>query len=158
MLSGEPSRAVAAPALACGFAAGALLDVIVLHEILQWHHLFSARHAAGTLRGLQWNLRWDGVFELVSLALLGGAVASLVAARPDAPARRAAAWLALAGWGLFNVVDEFVFHLVLGAHHIRGDSRGSPADWTFFGAGALLFALGVYGASRSRVQPSRARV
>ena len=150
--SSARSEADALAALAFGFGAGALLDVIVLHELLQWHHLFSARHTDRTLAGLKWNLRWDGALELAALALVVG---SAFALRRREPADdRALAWLVLAGWGLFNVIDEFLFHLVLGAHHIKGGSRGSPGDWIFFAGGLVLFAGGVVAAGRaSRAAP-----
>jgi uncharacterized membrane protein len=139
-------------ALLFGFGAGALLDVIVFHEMLQWHHLFSAYRSARTLSGLRWNLRWDGAFELLSLLVL---IAGLAIAWPprEEEGRRFAA-LAVAGWGLFNVVDELVFHLILGAHHIRGGSRSSPHDSGFAVAGLLLLAGGLY-AARRQIPPGR---
>lgn len=93
-------------------------------------------------------MRWDGAFELAALGVLVLAAGVLWRAR-DAGRAPAVGWLVLAGWGLFNVVDELLFHLALGGHHIRGESRGSPADWLFFGGGLALLAVGVYRARRA---------
>jgi uncharacterized membrane protein len=49
----------------------------------------------------------------------------------------------LLGWGLFNVVEGFVAHIVLGIHHVR-DDLGGPVGWDvgFLVFGALLVAGG----------------
>jgi uncharacterized membrane protein len=48
----------------------------------------------------------------------------------------------LIGWGTFNVVDQFVFHLALGAHHIRMVDDYQVYDWGFTALGVVLVALG----------------
>src|SRR3712207_7508863 len=57
-------------------------------------------------------------------------------------------------WGAFHVVDQLVFHLALGAHHIRMHVD-DPAvyDWTFTGIGVVLAALG-WAVLRSRDRKS----
>ena len=52
--------------------------------------------------------------------------------------------LLLVGWGIFHVMDQFVFHLILRAHHIR-EGVASPElyDWGFFAIGLALIAAGV---------------
>jgi uncharacterized membrane protein len=41
------------------------------------------------------------------------------------------------------VIDQFVFHLALRAHHIREDVENPDVyDWAFFGIGLVLIAVG----------------
>ena len=51
--------------------------------------------------------------------------------------------LLLAGWGIFNVVEGVVDHLVLGVHHVR-DDLGEPLSWDlgFLAFGAALVIVG----------------
>jgi uncharacterized membrane protein len=45
--------------------------------------------------------------------------------------------------GCFHVIDQFVFHLGLRAHHIReGVENPEVYDWTFFAIGLMLIAIG----------------
>ncbi len=123
-----------------GVGFGALLDGFVLHQLLQWHHLVSAKTTVGTVPGLEENTLADGIFHTASLAVLVLGVALVVGRRVEA---RPLVGLSLAGWGAFNVVDQFVFHLALGAHHIReGVDNYEVYDWGFFALGLVLIAVG----------------
>ena len=129
-----------------GFGAGALADGFVLHQLLQWHHLWSARTTDTTVAGLEENTLADGIFHLSSLAVLLVGLTMLVGFRIDA---RSLVGLGLVGWGAFNVVDQLVFHLALGAHHIReGVGNEEVYDWAFFALGLLLVAVGAVVARR----------
>jgi uncharacterized membrane protein len=71
---------------------------------------------------------------------------------------RAALGLVLIGWGVFHVIDQFVFHLALGAHHIReGVSDPEVYDWAFFAIGLALIAAGwlLARSTRRRERPAR---
>ncbi len=52
--------------------------------------------------------------------------------------------LILAGWGVFNLVEGVIDHLVLGTHHV-GDDLGGPLSWDigFLVLGAVLVLVGV---------------
>jgi uncharacterized membrane protein len=133
-----------APLLLTGFGLGAFLDGIVLHQVLQWHHLVVARVPADDLAGLESNVLWDGVFHLVSWAVV---VAGLLWTARSRAALRPVPWRALlgallVGWGAFNITDQVVFHLVLGAHHIRMVEDYQVYDWSYTAIGALLVAGG----------------
>ena len=122
-------RAIAGYAM-IGFALGGFFDGILLHQILQWHHLLSAIDgpAAGDLR---FQMVADGVFHLAMyvIALIGAGL--LVAARrarsPGLSLRRMAA-LVLAGFGSWHCVDALLVHWALGLHHIRMDAA-NPILW-----------------------------
>ncbi|MDQ3865201.1 MAG: DUF2243 domain-containing protein [Actinomycetota bacterium] len=120
----------------------------MLHQLLQWHHLWSRRTSDATVAGLEDNTFADGVFHTVTLVVLVGGIGLLVGRRVEA---RALVGLALVGWGTFHVVDQLLFHLALGAHHIR-EHVADPElyDWAFFAIGLALIALG---ASIARSRP-----
>ncbi len=52
--------------------------------------------------------------------------------------------LLLTGWGIFNLVEGVVGHLVLGIQHVR-DDLGGPLAWDlgFLAFGALLVLVGL---------------
>ncbi len=129
-----------------GLGFGALVDGIVLHQVLQWHHLWSARTPDTTVPGLEDNTLADGIFHVAFLLVLLAGVLMLSGEQIDL---RPLVGLGLVGWGLFHVVDQFVFHLALGAHHIRMDVD-DPAvyDWAFFAIGLALIGIG-FAVSRS---------
>ena len=127
--------------LLVGVGTGALVDGFVLHQLLQWHHLWSSRTTDETVAGLQDNTLADGIFHTASLLVLLVGVALLVGRRIES---RSLIGLGLAGWGGFHVVDQLVFHLALGAHHIREDVDNPEVyDWTFSAIGIALIALGL---------------
>ena len=143
-----------------GVGFGALVDGFVLHQLLQWHHLVSAKTTVETVSGLEENTLADGIFHTAALAALVLGIVLVLGRRFEA---RPLAGLSLVGWGAFNVVDQLVFHLALGAHHIReGVDNYQVYDWGFFGLGLVLIAVGLvvsrtgaassYGESRSRDQ------
>ena len=72
-----------------GFALGGFFDGILLHQILQWHHLFSLVPGMADLR-LQ--VLWDGYFHLlmyvVAFVGLEPVIAMKVAPAPPARWRR----------------------------------------------------------------------
>ena len=138
-----PSRA---SGLLYGIGFGGFVDGIVLHQILQWHHMVSAVESPGTLAGLELNTVADGFFHLATwAATIAGMVTALVAWRQG---RIAPSWsfhlgLVLAGWGLFNLVEGLIDHQLLGVHHVR-DDLGGPLSWdlAFLASGVLLVAGG----------------
>ena len=148
------------PGLLLGLGLGGFVDGIVLHQVLQWHHLLSARPGTPvtTVAGLEANTLADGFFHVATWVLvLAGSLATVSAWRQD---RVAPSWsfhlgLLLAGWGGFNLVEGLVNHQLLGVHHVR-DDLGAPLSWDlgFLASGALLLVVGWWlhrrGAGHSR--------
>ncbi len=140
-----PSRA---SGLLYGLGFGGFVDGIVLHQILQWHHMVSATPGAPptTLAGLEVNTVADGLFHLATWGFtFAGMVTALIAWRQG---RIAPSWsfhfgLVLAGWGIFNLVEGLIDHQLLGVHHVR-DDLGGPLSWDlgFLGVGVLLVVGG----------------
>jgi uncharacterized membrane protein len=46
-----------------GAGMGGFVDGIVLHQLLQWHNMLSARLPPDNLVGAKINMFWDGVFH-----------------------------------------------------------------------------------------------
>jgi uncharacterized membrane protein len=121
--------AVRLPATLLGVGLGAFVDGIVLHQILQWHHMVSAERSPATLAGLEHNTLADGFFHAVAWLAVVVGVALLATRREDSHIPQPALWgWVLFGWGLFNVIDGVVNHFALGLHHVR-DDLGGPLGW-----------------------------
>lgn len=127
-----------------GVGLGALLDVLVFHLILQWHHLLSGIYSPTTLAGLKTNIYFDGIFALIMVGVMlgGGAIlwrAVNQAPRPYSPLRISGS--ILVGMGAFNLFDGIVDHYVLHAHNVV---QGTPAlNPHWIGASLLLLGLGL---------------
>jgi uncharacterized membrane protein len=144
-----PSPPPRAPAFVLGLGLGGFLDGIVLHQVLQWHHILTdtGDHPMDTVAGLEANTLADGIFHLATWLLVMAATVMLVRAwqrRELAPPWRMHAGLMLAGWGAFNLVEGLIDHQILGLHHVR-DDLGGPLGWdlAFLASGALLVAGGL---------------
>jgi uncharacterized membrane protein len=143
-----------APGFLMGVGFGGFVDGIVLHQILQWHHMLTGTsgNPANTVSGLEVNTLADGVFHAATwLLLLLGVSLSVRAWQTGklAPPWRAHIGLLLLGWGLFNLLEGVIDHQILGIHHVR-DDLGAPIAWDvgFLVFGALL-VLGGFALARS---------
>ncbi len=140
-----PSRSFG---LLYGIGFGGFVDGILLHQLLQWHHMVSDvdDYPTTTLAGLEANTVADGFFHVATWLFL--LLASVLAVRSWQQGRLAPSWgfhfgLVLAGWGIFNLVEGLVNHQLLGVHHVR-DDLGAPLSWdlAFLASGVLLVAGG----------------
>jgi uncharacterized membrane protein len=148
------------PSVLLGVGLGGFLDGIVLHQILQWHHMVSDEGCCPTssVAGLEDNTLADGIFHAVTwLVTVIGCFAAIKAWRDGdlAPPWSVHVGGLVAGWGIFNLLDS-ANHFILGLHHVR-DDLGGPLGWD---VGFLVFALALIaiGWALTRTpQPSRAR-
>jgi uncharacterized membrane protein len=140
----EPSTRNAGILLGIGF--GGFFDGIVLHQILQWHHLLTStgEHPATTVAGLEANTLADGLFHAFTFAATLGGLWLLWGAmrRGAAPDGRRLGGLMLAGWGGFNLVEGLVDHQLLTLHHVNYDNV-VLWDTLFLLSGAALLAGGL---------------
>jgi uncharacterized membrane protein len=128
-----------------GIALAMLFDGIVLHQLLQWHHMASHLDPVTGLASLQRNTLWDGVFHagayvvlLVGLVLLWHVASELEPSR----VRQPLVGYMLVGFGGFNMVESIVSHWLLQLHHVRdGVSNWLVYDVAFFLVAGVLVAL-----------------
>ncbi len=154
-----PEAAPRLPAFLMGVGLGGFIDGIVLHQVLQWHHLLTStgEHPATTVSGLEANTLADGFVHLATWVCVAVAAALTVQAWREGrlgPPWGAWVGMALAGWGAFNLVEGLIDHQLLGIHHVR-DDLGAPLGWDlgFLALGALLLAGGLALERRARARP-----
>jgi uncharacterized membrane protein len=142
--AGKPTAA----SLLLGIGLGGFVDGILLHQVLQWHHMLTSAggHPMTTVAGLEANTLADGLFHLATWICVAAGSALLFAAWRQgtlAPPWREYVGLLVAGWGLFNMVEGLIDHQLLGIHHVR-DDLGGPIGWdvAFLALGAGLFIAG----------------
>lgn len=150
------------PGLLLGLGLGGFIDGIVMHQILQWHHLLTGTggQPATTVDGLEGNTLADGFFHLVTWVIVLAATVVTVKAWQDgrlAPPWRLHAGMLLVGWGAFNVVEGLVDHQLLEIHHVR-DDLGAPVGWDlgFLAFGALL-VIGGFAVAREPLPIAKLR-
>ena len=66
MMDGDDGRGFPTVAgILLGLGLGGFFDGIVLHQVLQWHHMLtSAGYPADNLQNLKLNVMWDGLFHI----------------------------------------------------------------------------------------------
>jgi uncharacterized membrane protein len=114
------------PGLLIGIALGGFFDGLMFHEILEWHHMWS-----GYSNDPRTNMIADGVFHGAMYLILIAGLVSLWTAPGErrAPEAGRVFWgNVVLGFGLFNVVEGIIDHLLLGMHHMRMDVP-DPRSW-----------------------------
>ncbi|RJL32408.1 DUF2243 domain-containing protein [Bailinhaonella thermotolerans] len=158
-----PAKGIGLPVTIIGIGIGGFVDGILLHQVLQWHHMLSSTnddnvgvrdYPVNTVSGLEMNTLWDGFFHVVCwLAVLIG-LAMLYARLTHDRARlwtSGVLWGRLAmGWGIFNLVEGIVDHHILGIHHVRADEYRTWWDLGFLLLGLVLLVGGWMIARRAR--------
>lgn len=130
-----------------GFALGGFFDGILLHQILQWHHLLSGIERA-PFGDLRVQILADGLFHAAMYVIAAVGIWKLLQARyvlPNRSADRLLAANALIGFGAWHVVDAVVSHWILGLHRIRMDVP-NPLYWDllwFAVFGVAFIAAGI---------------
>lgn len=130
---------------ALGFGIGGFFDGILLHQVLQWHHLLSAVEQAR--QDIRILILWDGIFHVLMYVIAGTGFWLLWRARREFPTTGADRRLfanALIGFGVWHILDSILSHWVLGIHRIRMDVD-NPLFWDllwFAVFGLLPLAIG----------------
>ena len=154
--AGSSQADLRSPGIVLGVGLGGFLDGILLHQLLQWHHMLTSTdtdrigvryYDPHTVSGLRMNTVWDGLFHVVCwLAVLTG----LAILYSRITTRRRRVWTSrvlwgwmLVGWGLFNLVEGIIDHQILGIHHVHGGPHQLAWDVGFLLLGALLVAGGL---------------
>jgi uncharacterized membrane protein len=147
------------PALLLGLGLGGLLDGVVLHQLLQWHHMLSSWYPVDSVANLRINTLWDGIFHSFTYVLIVTGVFLLWRAAQDHRfpwTRLQFAGALLCGWGAFNVAEGLVDHVLLGIHHVNETVPRAAWWWWdvgFLVVGALMIVGGLWLMRPRRVNP-----
>ena len=150
----------AAAGILFGLGLGGFFDGIVLHQILQWHHMLtSAGYPATSVGNLEINTLWDGIFHASTYVFV---VLGLILLWRTA--HRVHLWWSgrlligtlLMGFGIFNLVEGIVDHQILGLHHVNETVPAS--QWLYWDIGFLawgaLMLIGGWALYKSGTQQS----
>ncbi|WP_211102927.1 DUF2243 domain-containing protein [Azospirillum sp. B21] len=134
-----PGRTLLLGGFSLGFALGGFFDGILLHQILQWHHLLSGI-ADPAFADIGVQILADGLFHALMYVIAAVGLWLLWHGRrgvAEVGGRRLMGW-ALVGFGVWHMLDGLMSHWLLGLHRIRMD-----VDNKLFWDLLWFFAFGV---------------
>jgi uncharacterized membrane protein len=101
-----------------GIAFSAFFDGILLHQVLQWHHLLSLAQGE-FFRDVRVQILADGLFHVASYFLAASGLLLLWQGRRTAPADRIILAWAVLGFAAWQFADIILVHWVVGLHRTR---------------------------------------
>jgi uncharacterized membrane protein len=124
-----------------GLGLGGFFDGIVLHQLLQWHHMLtSAGYPPDSVDNLKLNTLWDGIFHASTYVFVAAGLAMLWRSAHRQHLRWSTKLLVgtmLIGFGAFNVVEGLVDHHLLGIHHVN--ETVPREQWIYWDVGFLIW-------------------
>jgi uncharacterized membrane protein len=143
------AKVTRSPLIAAGVLMGAglggFVDGILLHQILQWHNMLSARMPPNDLVSAKINMFWDGLFHAAVwvMTAIGLKLLWSAGSRRDVPwSGRTFFGSLVFGWGLFNLIEGLIDHQLLGIHHVYEYADNKlPWDLAFLILGGIVFLL-----------------
>lgn len=124
-----------------GLGLGGFFDGIILHQVLQWHHMLtSGGYPANTVHNLEINTLWDGIFHLSTYIFVLLGLTTLWKRAHRTHVRWSGKLLIgtiLMGFGIFNLVEGIVDHHLLGIHHVN--ETVARSQWIYWDIGFLLW-------------------
>ncbi len=124
---------------ALGFGLGGFFDGILLHQVLQWHHLLSGLESAR--HDIRLLIMTDGLFHVLMYVVTALGLWLLWrsnTAMPRPGADRLLFACALLGFAIWHILDSLLSHWILGIHRVRMDVD-NPLFWDVL----WLLAFGV---------------
>jgi uncharacterized membrane protein len=125
-----------------GIGLGGFFDGIVLHQVLQWHHMLSSWYPITSVPNLELNTLWDGVFHSTTyvFVVIGLFILWRTAHRQHIYwSNKLLVGTLLVGFGLFNLVEGVVDHQLLGVHHVN--ERVPREQWIYWDIGFLAWGV-----------------
>lgn len=124
-----------------GLGLGGFFDGVVLHQLLQWHHMLSsAGYPPDSVPNLKVNVLWDGLFHAATYVFTALGLWILWRHSRRNHIRWSGKLLPgglLMGWGLFNLIEGLANHQLLGIHHVN---ETAPRDqWIYWDVGFLIW-------------------
>ncbi len=144
---GTRRRNIILPSIFLGIGLGGFFDGIVLHQILQWHHMLTSTgdYPATTVRGLEVNTLWDGLFHATTYVFIAAGIFMVWSRAREGGFvwswRSLLGW-SLVGWGSFNLVEGIIDHHILQIHHVRSGPNELAYDLGFLVFGAAIATVG----------------
>jgi uncharacterized membrane protein len=124
-----------------GLGLGGFFDGIVLHQILQWHHMLSsAGYPPDSVNNLKVDTLWDGLFHATTylFVLIGLVILWRAAHRTHVLwSGRLLSGTVLMGFGIFNLVEGIVDHHILRIHHVN--ETVPVSQWIYWDIGFLAW-------------------
>lgn len=138
------SNALITAGIFLGLGLGGFFDGILLHQILQWHHMLSSVRPATTVAELKLNMMWDGFFEAATwLMTVTGVIFLWRAGKNNVPwSSNVFTGSILVGAGSFNVIEGLIDHQILGIHHVKPGANELLWDLGFLALGAIITLAG----------------
>ncbi|MDB5841911.1 MAG: hypothetical protein JWQ23_3863 [Herminiimonas sp.] len=124
-----------------GLGLGGFFDGIVLHQILQWHHMLtSAGYPPDSVENLKVDTFWDGLFHASTyiFVVIGLVILWRAAHRTHVVwSGKMLIGTILMGFGIFNLVEGIIDHHILKIHHVN---ETVPMDqWIYWDIGFLVW-------------------
>ena len=128
-----------------GIGFGGFFDGIVLHQILQWHHMLSNVKPLTNRSNIDLNVLADGFFHVFNylITIVGVVLLWKVAKRNEVPwSSKTFFGSILIGIGLFDFVEGLIDHQILGVHHVKPGPNEFAWDMGFLALGLSLILIG----------------
>ncbi|MGK2909054.1 MAG: DUF2243 domain-containing protein [Sphingobium sp.] len=150
-----PNRSSVRWSVVLGVALGGFFDGILLHQILQWHHLLSLVPGMTDVRA---QVLWDGYFHALMYVIAVIALWGLWRSRNEAGSDWGSSLIgaALIGFGIWHVLDSVLSHWILGIHRIKLDSP-HPLAWDLLWLATFGIVPGIVGKVLLRKSPPSTR-
>ncbi len=143
----ENKKKSIASAILIGIGLAGLIDIIIFHAILQWHHTSSHKIIPNTIESLQINLLHDGVFLAFSLLMIVLGIILLWYAQSSKNKdyfwsdKRSFIGLILIGFGGFNTIEGIINHHILQMHHVIEVADPFVFDLIFLVIGGIAIVV-----------------
>jgi len=128
-----------------GLGLGGFFDGIILHQVLQWHHMVtSAGYPADSVANLEFNTLLDGLFHITTYVFVAVGLLLLWRGAQRGQLLWSGKMLAgtlLMGFGIFNVVEGLIDHQLLGIHHVN--ETVPREQWIYWDIGFLVWGAGM---------------
>jgi len=137
---------------------GGFVDGIFLHQLLQWHHMFTGVQPVSNLSNLETNTLGDGLFHLGTwiVTVVGVALLWFAGGRSNVPwSPKIFGGSLLLGAGLFDFIEGLVDHQILGIHHVKPGPHQLAWDLGFLALGLILITVGSIVLRRGQQENSR---
>lgn len=128
-----------------GVGLGGFVDGILFHQILQIHAMLTGRLPKDSIRNIEINMFWDGLFHTFTWIMTAIGLTLLFRAH----AIRNILWSGrlligamFLGWGLFNLIEGILSHHVLHLHHVVETHGQSLFDVLFLLSGVVFIVGG----------------